>query len=201
MSGWWVLVTNYLLGSLPFGIIIGWLFKRVDIRKYGSGNIGATNVSRVAGFVPALLAGVADALKGFLGAYLSTRFIQHPVLWFFAAFMIVIGHNWSVFLHFKGGKGVATTVGILFYLSYQAAIISFLSWVGMVLISRYSSLGSLTGALLMPIGLYFFRRPEEYIWWGIFACALVFFRHSENISRLIAGKEHKIGKKGRESHG
>jgi len=112
--------------------------------------------------------------------------------------MIVIGHNWSVFLRFKGGKGVATTVGILFYLSYQAAIISFLSWIGMVLISRYSSLGSLTGALLMPIGLYLFNKPPEIIWWGIFACALVFLRHSENIKRLVSGKEHKIGKKGRE---
>ncbi|HHT10809.1 MAG: glycerol-3-phosphate 1-O-acyltransferase PlsY [Atribacter sp.] len=198
MSGWWVIGINYLIGSLPFGVIIGWLLRGIDIRKYGSGNIGATNVSRVLGFTPALLAGIADALKGFLGAYLATRFIQNPFLWFLAVFMIVIGHNWSVFLRFKGGKGVATTVGILFYLSYQAAIISFLSWIGMVLISRYSSLGSLTGALLMPIGLYLFNKPPEIIWWGIFACALVFLRHSENIKRLVSGKEHKIGKKGRE---
>jgi len=198
MNGWWVLGINYLLGSLPFGVIIGWLLKGIDIRKYGSGNIGATNVSRVLGFVPALLAGIADALKGFLGVYLATHFVQKPVLWFLAVFMIVIGHNWSVFLHFKGGKGVATTVGILFYLSYQAAIISFLSWIGVVLISRYSSLGSLTGAVLMPVSLYFFKKPPVVVWWGIFACALVFLRHSENIKRLIGGKERKIGKKERD---
>ena len=143
---------------------------------------------QVLGFTPALLAGIADALKGFLGAYLATRFIQNPFLWFLAVFMIVIGHNWSVFLRFKGGKGVATTVGILFYLSYQAAIISFLSWIGMVLISRYSSLGSLTGALLMPIGLYLFNKPPEIIWWGIFACALVFLRHSENCLLYTSGE-------------
>jgi len=110
MSGWWIIGINYLIGSLPFGVIIGWLLRGIDIRKYGSGNIGATNVSRVLGFTPALLAGIADALKGFLGAYLATRFIQNPFLWFLAVFMIVIGHNWSVFLRFKGGKGVATTV-------------------------------------------------------------------------------------------
>ncbi|MCX6090942.1 MAG: glycerol-3-phosphate 1-O-acyltransferase PlsY [Atribacterota bacterium] len=201
MTGWWVLLFNYLIGSLPFGLIIGWMVKGVDIRKFGSGNIGATNVSRVAGFAPALIAGIADALKGFLGAWIATYFVPNPYLWFFATFLIVIGHNWSLFLSFKGGKGVATTLGVLFYLSWPAAIISFLVWIGVVAGSRYSSLGSLMGALMMPISLFLFQRPLHYIGWGIFACLLVFWRHSENIKRLMSGQEHKVGKGERENHG
>ena len=196
MVNWWVLPLNYLLGSFPCGLIVGWIAKGVDIRKYGSGSIGATNVSRVAGFLPALIAGVGDALKGFLGAYLATRFLPNPYLWFLALFLLIIGHDWSIFLRFRGGKGVATTLGILFYLSWESAILCFLAWIIMASITRYSSLGSLSGALLMPIFLYLFGKPPEFIIWGIFAAALVFWRHKGNIQRLIKGKELKMGQKG-----
>jgi len=196
MVNWWVLPLNYLLGSFPCGLIVGWIAKGVDIRKYGSGSIGATNVSRVAGFLPALIAGVGDALKGFLGAYLATRFLPNPYLWFVALFLLIIGHDWSIFLRFRGGKGVATTLGILFYLSWESAILCFLAWIIMASITHYSSLGSLSGALLMPIFLYLFGKPPEFIIWGIFAAALVFWRHKGNIQRLIKGKELKMGQKG-----
>jgi len=196
MVNWWVLPLNYLLGSFPCGLIVGWIAKGADIRKYGSGSIGATNVSRVAGFLPALIAGVGDALKGFLGAYLATRFLPNPYLWFVALFLLIIGHDWSIFLRFRGGKGVATTLGILFYLSWESAILCFLAWIIMASITRYSSLGSLSGALLMPIFLYLFGKPPEFIIWGIFAAALVFWRHKGNIQRLIKGKELKMGQKG-----
>ncbi len=196
MVNWWVLPLNYLLGSFPCGLVVGWIAKGVDIRKYGSGSIGATNVSRVAGFLPALIAGIGDALKGFLGAYLATRFLPHPYLWFLALFLLILGHDWSIFLHFRGGKGVATTLGILFYLSWESAILCFLAWVVMASITRYSSVGSLSGALLMPIFLYLFGKPPEFVIWGIFAAALVFWRHKGNIQRLIQGKELKMGQKG-----
>ncbi|HXL02480.1 MAG TPA: glycerol-3-phosphate 1-O-acyltransferase PlsY [Candidatus Atribacteria bacterium] len=196
MVNWWVLPLNYLLGSFPCGLIVGWIAKGVDIRKYGSGSIGATNVSRVAGFLPALIAGVGDALKGFLGAYLATHFLSNPYLWFLALFLLILGHDWSIFLRFRGGKGVATTLGILFYLSWESAILCFLAWIIMASITHYSSLGSLSGALLMPIFLYLFGKPPEFIIWGIFAAALVFWRHKGNIQRLIKGKELKMGQKG-----
>jgi len=167
----------------------------VDIRKFGSGNIGATNVSRVVGFKGALLAGVLDALKGFLGAYLASTFVPHSGWWLVATFLIVIGHNWSIFLGFKGGKGVATTLGVLFYLSWPAASLCFLSWVIAVALTRYSSLGSLTGAALMPVFLVVFNRPWHFVFWGILAALLVFIRHRENIRRLLSGKELKIGQK------
>ena len=154
MVNWWVLPLNYLLGSFPCGLIVGWITKGVDIREYGSGSIGATNVSRVAGFLPALIAGVGDASKGFLGAYLATRFLPNPYLWFLALFLLIVGHDWSIFLRFRGGKGVATTLGILFYLSWESALLCFLVWVVMASITRYSSVGSLSGALLMPVFLY-----------------------------------------------
>lgn len=198
---YWVLPLNYFLGSLPCGLLIAFLAKGVDIRKYGSGNVGATNVSRVAGFLPALIAGVGDALKGFVGAYLATHFLPYPLLSFLGIFLVVAGHDWSIFLRFRGGKGVATTLGILFYLSWQAALLCFLIWVGVVLLSRYSSLGSLSGALMMPILLAVFRRPWWFIAWGIFAAGIVFWKHKENISRLLKGKELKIGQKGREENG
>jgi glycerol-3-phosphate acyltransferase PlsY len=196
MVNWWVLPLNYLLGSLPCGLIVGWIVKGVDIRKYGSGSIGATNVSRVAGFLPALIAGVGDAAKGFLGAYLATHFLPNPYLWFLALFLLILGHDWSIFLRFQGGKGVATTLGILFYLSWESAILCFLTWIVMASITRYSSLGSLSGALLMPVFLYLFGKPPEFIIWGIFAAALVFWRHKGNIQRLIHGQELKMGQKG-----
>jgi len=196
MVNWWVLPLNYLLGSFPCGLVVGWITKGVDIREYGSGSIGATNVSRVAGFLPALIAGVGDASKGFLGAYLATRFLPDPYLWFLALFLLIVGHDWSIFLRFRGGKGVATTLGILFYLSWEAALLCFLVWVVMASITRYSSVGSLSGALLMPVFLYLWGKPPEFIVWGIFAAALVFWRHKGNIQRLIQGKELKMGQKG-----
>lgn len=196
MVNWWVLPLNYLLGSFPCGLIVGWITKGVDIREYGSGSIGATNVSRVAGFLPALIAGVGDASKGFLGAYLATRFLPDPYLWFLALFLLIVGHDWSIFLRFRGGKGVATTLGILFYLSWESALLCFLVWVVMASITRYSSVGSLSGALLMPVFLYLWGKPPEFIVWGIFAAALVFWRHKGNIQRLIKGKELKMGQKG-----
>lgn len=198
---YWVLPFNYFLGSLPCGLLIGFLTKGVDIRKYGSGNVGATNVSRVAGFLPALVAGVGDALKGFLGAYLATHFLPHPLLWLGGIFLVVAGHDWSVFLRFRGGKGVATTLGLLFYLSWQAALLCFLVWVVMVLITRYSSLGSLTGALAMPVFLALFQRPWWFIVWGIIAAGMVFLKHKENIRRLLKKQELKIGQKGCEKDG
>jgi len=196
MVNWWVLPLNYLLGSFPCGLIVGWITKGVDIREYGSGSIGATNVSRVAGFLPALIAGVGDASKGFLGAYLATRFLPNPYLWFLALFLLIVGHDWSIFLRFRGGKGVATTLGILFNLSWESALLCFLVWVVMASITRYSSVGSLSGALLMPVFLYLWGKPPEFIVWGIFAAALVFWRHKGNIQRLIQGKELKMGQKG-----
>lgn len=192
-----VFPVNYLLGSLPCGLVVTWVFRGVDLRKYGSGNIGATNVSRVAGFFPALLAGVGDALKGFLGAYLAFRFLGTSPLFLIAAFLVVVGHDWSCFLRFRGGKGVATTLGVLFFLSWQVALLCFLVWIFVVVLTRYSSLGSLSGAAAMPILLFLFHRPSVFVWWGIPAAACVFVKHKDNIFRLIQGKELKIGEKGR----
>lgn len=196
-----VFPVNYFLGSFPCGLVVTWLFRGVDLRKYGSGNIGATNVSRVAGFFPALLAGVGDALKGFFGAYLAFRFLGTSPLFLGATFLVIVGHDWSCFLQFRGGKGVATTLGVLFFLSWQAALLCFCIWVLVVLLTRYSSLGSMSGAAAMPILLFLFRRPSVFVWWGIVAALCVFIRHKDNIRRLLEGKELKIGEKGRGGHG
>lgn len=193
MEGWWMVPLNYLFGSVPFGVLIGWFMRGVDIRQYGSGNIGATNVARVAGPLAAVSSGVADALKGLGGVYLANQAVSSSFLWFIAIFAIIAGHNWSVFLRFKGGKGVATTFGIVFALSWQVGILCFLSWFGMVAFFRYSSLGSLTAAAALPVFLFLLGHPPHYIWWGILAAALVFWRHKENIYRLYTGKERKIG--------
>lgn len=193
---------NYLLGSFPCGLLIGWLVKGVDIRRVGSGNIGATNVSRITGFTPALVAGVLDALKGVLAAFLATNFVPHPGWWILAMIAVIVGHDWSIFLGFKGGKGVATTLGSLVFVSWFSALLCFLSWIVVAGVSRYASLGSLVGALLMPILLLIFDYPFYQIGWGIFAAGLVFWRHEKNIKRLIQGKELRMGqKKEREQDG
>lgn len=192
---WWVFPVNYLLGSFPCGLLIGWLVKGVDIRRVGSGNIGATNVSRVTGFAPAVIAGVLDAFKGLLAAFLATHFISHPGWWVLAMIAVVVGHDWSIFLGFKGGKGVATTLGSLLFVSWPSALLCLASWIVIAGVSRYASLGSLIGALLMPIFLLLFGHPFYQVGWGIFAAGLVFWRHEKNIKRLIRGEELRMGQK------
>ena len=190
----WIAI-GYLFGSFPTGYLIGRI-KGIDLTKIGSGSTGATNVLRNIGKGPALITLIVDALKGFLPVYFAIKLQSCTFLVAMVAIFCIIGHSKSIFLGFKGGKSSAVGLGILIALSWKVALITFLLWVSIVGISKYSSLGSIIAVPLVPLWMYFFHKPVLYIALTIFAAVyIVLIRHRENIQRLIKGTESKIGQK------
>ena len=188
-------VSGYLLGSVPFGIIIGRTLYGIDPRTVGSGNIGTANSMRAFGRTGAVLVLLGDALKGAIPTYVALRFFDDPWITAGVGLATVVGHNWSMFLRFKGGKGVATTLGVVIVLSLLAAVAFGAVWLATAAITRYSSLASMLGSAAVPLMMYARGDPLPYVWYGIIALALVLWRHEPNIRRLVAGDELKIGTK------
>lgn len=190
-----VLAASYLIGSIPTGYIIVKLFTGQDIRTVGSGSTGATNVKRVMGkkwfFVVMLL----DALKGALPVVLTALFGADfaggllPVL---AAICVILGHSKSVFLNFTGGKSVASGVGTLLALDWQAGLIIATVWGVVTWVSRYVSLGSVVALALSPLIMWFLNAPPAYIVYAVIAAIYVIYLHRENIKRLKEGTENKV---------
>lgn len=191
-----VIVICYLLGSIPFGYIVGRLFKKIDIREYGSGNIGATNAFRILGPALASLVLIGDISKGIFSIYL-VRFLNIDTLSILviAGIAVICGHDWSVFLKFKGGKGVATTFGVIFSFNSVISILAVTVW-GMVLIfTKYASLSSILSLTSVSIFMMLFKQPYEYIIFSLAILILTIFKHKDNIKRLRLGKERKIGER------
>ena len=185
----------YLVGSLPFSYLVARL-KRVDIREHGSGNVGATNVTRVVGVGYGALALIGDVGKGVLAAWL-TSFLSVP-LWLSG--LAVVGHNWSLFLKFTGGKGVATTMGLLVVFSWPTLLVALLVWVVTVALTRYVAIGSMAALLTAPVVLYFFEAPSvnwELV--GLFSALglMTVWQHRSNIRRILQGTESRVFKKSR----
>ena len=180
-------IIAYLLGSIPNGLILCRAIWRIDIREYGSRNIGATNVYRTLGKGPGALVFLLDFLKGFLGVYIAMLLVDTPLAMVLCGIAAILGHSASIFLGFKGGKGVATGLGVIAMLMPALTGIVFL-----VFVTRYVSLGSIVGAALVPVLALFFSYPTEYTLFGVFAAVLVIVRHHANITRLMNGTESKI---------
>lgn len=191
-AGIFVALFGYLLGSIPFGLVLSKLFSKVDPRKQGSKNIGATNIFRTAGKTLGILTLVADALKGVAPIWIATQW-RLPDYWIaIAAFTPFLGHIFPIFLGFKGGKGVATALGIYLILSPVAVVIECLLFSVLVWKWRYISLGSMCSAMTMPILIAFFRSDSRaYFILSVLIGALILFRHQSNISRLLQGTENK----------
>jgi len=183
----------YLLGAVPFGIAIARLFGLGDLRQIGSGNIGATNVLRTGNKFAALLTLMGDAGKGG-AAVLIARALFGPDAAQLAGFAAFLGHCFPIYLGFRGGKGVATFLGTLLALFWPAGIAACLTWLVAALLFRISSLAALIAAISAPIWLAVLGMPSAVIL-GIALAALILWRHSANIQRLLAGTEPKIGKK------
>ncbi len=190
-----VLVAAYLIGSLPFGYLLTRALNKADIRNYGSGNIGATNVLRVMGWKAALPVFILDMLKGVAAVLLAKAVIDLPVVYLAAGFLALIGHSYPVFLGFKGGKAAATGIGVLVALSGWAALSLVAIAILVVAITRYVSLGSILGALSVPLFFWVFGYGLPYIIFGLATAALIAGRHHENIGRLFRGTESKLGSK------
>jgi len=189
------LLGAYLLGSLPVGVVVGRLWARVDIRDHGSGNIGFTNMLRVVGPFPGLLVLLGDVAKGAAGAHLGKALAGSDIAALLAAVAAVAGHNWSIFLRFRGGRGVNTTAGAFGYLAPQPILAAFSVWLLVVVLTRYVSLASILAALTAPIFMWLFGYPYPYVAFMILAAAFIIFRHRANIGRLLQGTESKIGQR------
>ncbi len=191
-----IIISCYLLGSIPFGYIVGKLFKKVDIRELGSGNIGTTNAFRILGPPLASLVLIGDIGKGILSIYLVHFLnIDNLLISTIAGLAVICGHDWSIFLGFKGGKGIATTFGVVFALNPIISILAVIVWVVVMIITRYASLSSILAVISIMIFTILFKQPYEYIVLGAIIIILSIFKHKENIERLKSGKERKIGEK------
>ncbi len=191
-----IIISCYLLGSIPFGYIVGKLFKKVDIRELGSGNIGATNVFRILGPSLASLVLIGDIGKGIFSIYLVQYFnIDNLLIITIAGLAVICGHDWSLFLGFKGGKGIATTFGVVFSLNPTISILALIIWAVVVITTRYVSLSSIFAVISIFIFSILFKQPYEYIIFSAIIMILGIFKHKENIKRLKLKKERKIGEK------
>lgn len=190
------IVAAYLVGAVPVGFVVARLFGVADIRRHGSGNIGATNVLRTAGRLPALLTLAGDMGKGFgavaLGGALAGG---EPAATAAAAVAAIAGNCWSVFLGFRGGKGVATGLGALLRLVPWAVLPAVVVWLAVTMSFRYVSLGSLTAAACVPLGAAVLGYPAASVAAAAVAAVIVILRHRDNIARLLAGSERRLGER------
>ena len=187
-----VAIAAYLLGSVPFGLVIARLFGLGDIRQIGSGNIGATNVLRTGNKLAAFLTLILDAGKGGIAVLLARALFADDAAQI-AGFMAFLGHCFPVFLGFKGGKGVATFLGTLLALFWPAGIAACLTWLVTAAISRISSLSALVAAVLTPVWMTLLGMPEASIV-TVALAALILVRHQKNIERIRDDSEPRIGK-------
>ncbi|MNH95696.1 putative glycerol-3-phosphate acyltransferase [compost metagenome] len=191
------IIACYLLGSVSFSVVLAKALKGIDIRQHGSGNAGATNTLRVLGKGPAILVLVLDVLKGIAAVWLG-RWLGGDSEWVAAlcGLAAIIGHNWPIYFRFRGGKGIATTIGVMstliFFPALYAGIIAILS----IVFTRYVSLGSLIFVFLTPIFFVFTNEIGPYFWASLIICVFAFWRHRTNIVKLAQGKENKLGSKG-----
>ena len=191
-----IILSCYLLGSIPFGYIVGKLFKKIDIRELGSGNIGATNVFRILGPSLASVVLIGDIGKGILSIYLVHFLnIDNSLISTIAGLAVICGHDWSLFLGFKGGKGIATTFGVVFALNPTISILALIIWVVVLVTTRYVSLSSIFAVISIFIFTILFKQPYEYIIFSAIILVLGIFNHKDNIKRLRSGNERKIGEK------
>lgn len=187
-----VVVLSYLVGSIPFGVILGSRLAGLDVRKYGSGNIGATNVLRTLGFRFAACTFVLDTLKGAFAVWLARLAGLSPAWIAASGAAAVAGHNWPVWLGFRGGKGIATTFGFVLLAMPSVGIVVAAVWVTLILVCRYASVASMLAVASSPVAALLAGYPREYATvCALFALSAV-VRHVSNIRRLLSGTENKF---------
>ncbi|SER42995.1 glycerol-3-phosphate 1-O-acyltransferase PlsY [Salisediminibacterium halotolerans] len=197
------IIISYLIGSISFSYLIGKLLRKLDIREHGSGNAGATNTLRVMGWTPAIIVLLLDCAKGIAAVVIGYQLTGIPVESGIAAgicgLAAILGHNWPIYFNFRGGKGVATTIGVLATLVFAAALTAGVVAIITIAVTRYVSLGSLLfisgTTLLTAVFTPWLQYPGYYTAFLVIITALSFWKHRDNISRLKSGTESKIGGK------
>lgn len=191
-----LLSVAFVLGSIPFGIITAKV-KGIDLKKVGSGNIGATNVLRSLGKWPAIATLIGDILKGTLAVAIGKLSGAEPLYEGLIGMSAILGHNFSMFLGFRGGKGVATSLGVLFIYMPHAATVTLFIWLVVVLVTKYSSLGAIVSFALLPLGALLTEPQDKTkLFISLLMSFLLIIRHRDNIRRLMKGTERKIGQQG-----
>jgi acyl phosphate:glycerol-3-phosphate acyltransferase len=191
---------GYLLGAIPTGMVVAKLYRNVDLTAHGSGRTGATNVLRTLGSGAAAVAFAGDFLKGVLAVAAVKFFIAPDNTWIemVAAIAAVVGHSYSVFIGFKGGRGVVTGFGASLVAAPVLILIAFCTGVALVLLTRYVSLGSVVGAILgglLLCGLAYWQADPAWALWGVLVGGFIVVAHKDNIERLLAGTERKLGER------
>jgi glycerol-3-phosphate acyltransferase PlsY len=189
-----LMLVGYLLGSIPFGVIIGKIGK-IDVQKAGSGNIGATNVMRTMGVTPGALVLILDTLKGAFPVWVAQAYSGDPLIIMLCGLAAIIGHTFPIYLGFKGGKGVATGGGVLLGLAPDMFVFGIVLFLVVVGLTRFVSAGSVLAAVTVFILFILLGKPLPYTVLVGLAALLIIVRHIPNIKRLIAGTEHRIGAK------
>lgn len=187
-----ITILGYLIGSIPNGLIIGKGMYDVDLRQFGSKNIGATNAFRTLGLWPAFWVFLTDAAKGVIAVYLADVIAGTPISLLIGGIAGIAGHNWSIFLKFTGGRGVATGLGVIAVLVPKVTLLIFIAWAVIVYTTRYVSLASIVAAVLVPVFMVIMGERTEFIYFGVIAALFVVVRHKPNIERLLKGQELKI---------
>jgi len=188
-------LASYLVGAFPTGYVLFRSLEKKDIRSYGSGATGATNVLRLKGWVYALPVALIDILKGYLPAFLAMKIFGDERLAAVSAGMAVLGHCFPIYIGFKGGKGVATAAGAMFSLDFLPSLGSVGVFVLTVALTRYVSLGSILAVICFPVFILLLRGPTELILLSLPILLIILIRHLENFKRLLRGKERKLGQK------
>ncbi|MFH1709589.1 MAG: glycerol-3-phosphate 1-O-acyltransferase PlsY [bacterium] len=192
------IIIGYLIGSIPFGMVAGWL-RGIDIRKVGSGNIGATNTFRALGILPAIIVFTLDLLKGTFAVYAANIILpSSPVILsrefyiIIAGIAAIIGHMYPFYLRGKGGKGSATGLGVLAGIAPDLFVITMIYTIAVIAVTRYVSVASITGVILLSALMFIFNKPIEYSVAAVIVAVLVIYKHIPNIKRLISRSEPKL---------
>jgi glycerol-3-phosphate acyltransferase PlsY len=191
------LIASYLLGAVPTSYLAGRLFRGIDLREHGSRNLGATNLYRVLGWRYAVPVGLLDAAKGLVPVLVfAPRVSSSEVFALICGLAAVVGHVFSVFVGFKGGKGVATAAGVMLGLTPAALGVAVLVWAALVYLTGYVSVGSIAAAAIFPLAVYILEPPDQpaMLWLDIAVAAAIVWLHRANIQRLLKGTENRFGR-------
>lgn len=197
---WLLLLASYLLGAFPTSYVVARLARGIDLRQYGSGNLGATNAFRVLGWRAATPIFIVDIFKGWFPAFFFVRWDGAPAFEWALAYgaAAIFGHVFSVYVGFRGGKGVATGAGVFLALAPYAVLVGLLVWATLVYLTGYVSVASIAAALLLPLLVFAFRAPMSVFWLSVGLATFVVYAHRANIVRLRRGEEHRFRRGARE---
>lgn len=193
-----LIIASYLLGSIMFSVIMGKLVAGIDIRNHGSGNAGATNTLRTIGKGPAIGVFLLDVGKGVLAVLLAKWFIpDQDGVAVLCGVAVILGHNWPIFFNFRGGKGIATTIGMIVTLAFLPTLFAGLIAIITIVITKYVSLGSLLLTAFLPVFIYIMDYPMELLWGSLAILVFAWVKHRKNIVKIVKGTENKLGTRSR----